>query len=161
MRENGPIKHIVIHCAATPNGRDVKVAEIEKMHLASPIIGRMGYHYVIELDGSLHEGCPVGTMGVHVKGNNKGSIGICLIGTNQFTEAQWVTLRDIVNALQLQHPGADVYGHRDYSPDLDGDGVVEPHEWFKICPGFDVSEWRMSGMDPQWKLAHLLGVPVA
>jgi N-acetylmuramoyl-L-alanine amidase len=30
-----------------------------------------------------------------------------------------------------------VVGHRDLSPDLDHDGVVEPHEWVKQCPCFD------------------------
>jgi hypothetical protein len=29
-------------------------------------------------------------------------------------------------------------GHRDLSPDLDGNGHIEPDEWMKQCPGFDV-----------------------
>jgi N-acetylmuramoyl-L-alanine amidase len=160
-RENGPIKHIVIHCAATPNGANVTAAQIAAMHEREPKIGRMGYHYVIEIDGALQEGCPVDTMGVHVRGNNKGSLGICMVGTDKFTEAQWATLRDIVNALQMQHPGASVWGHRDFSPDLDGDGVVEPHEWVKICPGFAVDAWRLTGMDVLWNAEHLLGVALA
>ena len=32
----------------------------------------------------------------------------------------------------------EVLGHRDTSPDLDGDGIVEPEEWTKMCPCFDV-----------------------
>ena len=34
----------------------------------------------------------------------------------------------------------DVLGHRDTSPDLDGDGIVEPEEWTKMCPCFDAKE---------------------
>jgi N-acetyl-anhydromuramyl-L-alanine amidase AmpD len=43
-----------------------------------------------------------------------------------------------VNDLKMQFPKAVVLGHRDLSPDKDGDGVVEKHEWVKACPCFDV-----------------------
>jgi hypothetical protein len=34
------------------------------------------------------------------------------------------------------------------SPDLDRDGKVEPHEWLKMCPCFDVVEWcKVEGID--------------
>lgn len=32
-----------------------------------------------------------------------------------------------------------VVGHRDLSPDVNGNGVVEPEEWVKVCPCFDVA----------------------
>ena len=32
-------------------------------------------------------------------------------------------------------------GHRDYSPDTNGDGVISKYEWIKGCPCFDVQEW--------------------
>jgi N-acetylmuramoyl-L-alanine amidase len=38
-------------------------------------------------------------------------------------------------------PKENVKGHRDWSPDLDGDGVIEKHEWLKDCPCFEVSEF--------------------
>lgn len=31
-----------------------------------------------------------------------------------------------------------ICGHRDLSPDLNGDGVIEPEEWVKECPCFEV-----------------------
>jgi N-acetylmuramoyl-L-alanine amidase len=34
----------------------------------------------------------------------------------------------------------EIVGHRDLSPDLDGDGIVEPQEWIKQCPCFDAKE---------------------
>jgi hypothetical protein len=29
-------------------------------------------------------------------------------------------------------------GHRDLSPDLNGDGIIQPGEWTKMCPCYDV-----------------------
>ena len=40
------------------------------------------------------------------------------------------------------YPIREIVGHRDLSPDLDGDGVVEPEEWVKQCPCFDVASER-------------------
>ena len=153
------IEQIIIHCSATPNG-DARfgLAELDQMHRERGW-RKVGYHYVIEVSGILREGRQVEEVGAHVEGNNAKSIGICMVGTDRFAEAQWVVLRDLVASLQTRFPGTSVWGHRDYSPDLNGDGLVEPREWFKTCPGFAVDAWRLSGMDPQWNLAHLL-VPV-
>lgn len=150
------IEQIVIHCSATPNG-DARfgLAELDAMHRERG--WRMvGYHYVIEVSGILREGRRLEEVGAHVEGNNAKTIGICMVGTDRFTEAQWVVLRDLVAQLQERFPGTSVWGHRDYSPDRNGDGLIEPREWFKQCPGFAVDGWRLSGMDPQWNLMHLL-----
>ncbi len=48
---------------------------------------------------------------------------------------------DIVRNLKKQFPNARVVGHRDFSPDLDGDGVIEPHEFLKLCPCFDAAQF--------------------
>ena len=44
-------------------------------------------------------------------------------------------------ALSEKYPDATILGHRDLSPDKDGDGVIETSEWVKHCPSFDVKEW--------------------
>jgi len=36
---------------------------------------------------------------------------------------------------------AIVCGHRDMSPDSDGDGIIEQHEWFKQCPCFNAGSF--------------------
>ena len=40
-----------------------------------------------------------------------------------------------------------IKGHRDYSPDLNGDGIIQRNEWIKECPCFEVSdklkEWNI------------------
>ena len=61
------INLIVVHCTATPDGRDVTVADIDKMHRAKGWKS-IGYHYVIYRDGSVHEGRPVTEVGAHVYG---------------------------------------------------------------------------------------------
>lgn len=161
------ITKIVIHCAAWPNGEwvgnpgDLPAQHIDRWHKArgfkrrqhwvrqfNPHLPHIGYHFVINLDGNVETGRMVGEQGAHVKGHNKNSIGICLVGTDAFTREQWNTLKALIEHLSEDHPNAELYGHRDLSPDLDGDGTVEPHEWTKICPGFDVSEWVNNDFQP-------------
>ncbi|MDE6988200.1 MAG: N-acetylmuramoyl-L-alanine amidase, partial [Bacteroides acidifaciens] len=56
------------------------------------------------------------------------------------------TLRQLVGQLQERFPGCRVCGHRDLSPDLNGNGEIEPEEWIKQCPCFDVAkEFKDSG----------------
>ena len=158
MRE---IKHIVIHCSASRNGdASVNAQVIDRWHRERGWHG-IGYHYVIQVDGTLAKGRPLERIGAHVAGQNATSIGICMVGTDRFSVEQWEMLRDLCHGLQAEFPRADILGHRDFSPDQDGDGVIEPWEWFKLCPGFDVAAWRLSGMDPYWDVKHLMPDPMA
>jgi N-acetylmuramoyl-L-alanine amidase len=164
------VTDIVIHCAALPNGSPLGIHAIDTMHKAngwrrhsslatvhSPDLPHVGYHYVITCDGELQSGRHVDEVGAHTQGNNARSIGICLIGTDKFTPAQWKTLRELVEHLfESGYRRCRVQGHRDYSPDLNGDGQISKNEWIKICPGFDVHEWLTGGMQPL--AAHLLEV---
>lgn len=56
------------------------------------------------------------------------------------TPEQRSALHLLVYQLLQQFRNARVCGHRDLSPDLDGDGTVEPWEWVKQCPCFEVSK---------------------
>lgn len=56
------------------------------------------------------------------------------------TEWQVHSMRVLVKALLKQYPGSRVCGHRDLSPDLNANGEIEPEEWIKQCPCFDVSD---------------------
>ena len=67
-----------------------------------------------------------------------------MIGTSAYTLAQWRELDALVAKLRARYPTAQILGHRDLSPDLDGDGIIEKHEWLKTCPGFDVAAWLTS-----------------
>lgn len=142
MRE---IDKIIIHCSATPEGRHTTVADIRKWHLARKF-NDIGYHYVIYLDGSVHKGRDISKIGAHVQGHNSRSIGICYVGgldnsgkpKDTRTAEQKQSLVKLVNDLKRQFPGCEVLGHRDYSPDLNGNGIIEEWEWLKACPCFDV-----------------------
>ena len=143
MRE---IRDIVVHCSATKNGDGrITIKDIDRMHRERGW-KRVGYHYVIHVDGTIHIGRSVEEIGAHVQGSNATSIGICMIGTSQFTKAQWSSLGALVRALHMRFPAANIVGHRDFSPDLNGDGIIQPREWLKTCPGFDVRTWWTNRM---------------
>lgn len=161
-----PIRKIVIHCSATPNGKSLRTATdsaakvIDGWHkrgfkrLGGAVrtfnahLPHIGYHYVIDTDGTIETGRQEGEMGAHVKGHNLHSIGICLVGGMkgkqphaEFTEAQWHALHALLCRLEASYPKAIVCGHRDLSPDTNGDGTISPNEWLKACPCFDVWTW--------------------
>jgi N-acetyl-anhydromuramyl-L-alanine amidase AmpD len=148
------IRYLVVHCAATPPARDIGVAEIRVMHKQRGF-NDVGYHYVIRRDGRVEKGRADNVAGAHVQGFNSVSLGICLVGgvdakgkpENNYTPAQFASLQELLLKLQAQHPRAEILGHRDLSPDKNGDGKVSPNEWLKACPCFDVRPWwaRMKG----------------
>jgi N-acetylmuramoyl-L-alanine amidase len=147
---------IAVHCTATLEGRPFHVADIRSMHRR---LGwsDIGYHWLIGIKGELWPGRPEALAGSHIKGHNATSIGICYVGgigadgkaADTRTPAQLATMEQLLQAKRAEHPRARIRGHRDMSPDKDGDGVIEPHEWLKMCPCFDVVAWcRSVGIDP-------------
>jgi N-acetyl-anhydromuramyl-L-alanine amidase AmpD len=139
---------IVIHCSATHAGKDFRAADIDKWHRAKGWNG-IGYHFVIDLDGTIETGRPLEVVGSHVQGHNSRSIGIVYIGglgvlgspMDTRTPMQQASMLNLVTQLHRQFPNARIVGHRDLSPDKDGDGMVERWEWMKECPSFDVGQW--------------------
>ena len=141
------IRAIVIHCSASPDGKPFTRDDIDRWHRERG--WRMiGYHRVIEIDGTVKVGRKLKEVGAHVAGQNSHTVGVCMIGTRRFSLAQWGALANLVAELRLLYPQSIVCGHRDYSPDQNGDGVIEPWEFMKECPGFDVSTWMLGGMQP-------------
>jgi hypothetical protein len=143
------IDKIVIHCSATREGQPHTAADIDRWHKAQGWNG-IGYHHVVMLDGTVQKGRDEEVAGSHVKGFNANSIGVVYIGglasngvtpKDTRTDAQKTALAKLIKALKAKYPGSKVMGHRDLSPDKDKDGVVEPHEWLKACPSFDVASW--------------------
>ena len=145
---------IVIHCSASAFGVDMSAAEIDEIHRAPPRKWRkIGYAQVIRRDGLIEFGRHFDNQGAHVAGHNRHTVGVCLIGGlmpdgepgreffDTFTREQEHSLLRTISFLKLAYPDAAVVGHRDLSPDIDGDGIVEEHEWLKACPTFDVAEW--------------------
>jgi len=128
MRE---IKKIIIHCADTPEGRDVKTEEIKRWHTEERGWSDIGYHWVVELDGSIHQGRSEDIAGAHCRGHNSDSIGICYVGgadsegnpKDTRTEGQKDSLKSLITEILDRHANAEVFGHRDFSE--------------KACPSFD------------------------
>jgi len=143
---------IVIHCSASSFGKDLGAADIDEMHKAKGW-RKIGYAQVIKRDGTIEFGRHYDNQGAHVAGHNGHTVGICVIGGliasgepgdeffDTFTVHQEDSLFKTIAFLKLAYPNAKILGHRDLSPDLDGDGIIEEHEWLKECPTFDVEDW--------------------
>ena len=125
------INEIIVHCAATREGRDFTVEDITRWHKARGF-ATIGYHYVIYRDGSIHEGRPLEQIGAHCVGHNKHSIGICYIGgcasdgktpKDTRTPEQKEALLSLLRRLKARFPNATIHGHRDFAA--------------KACPSFD------------------------
>jgi len=146
------IKYIVVHCSATPASMDIGVQTIDHWHRSPPRNwSKIGYHFVIRRDGRVEKGRLLDEIGAHAFGYNRVSWGICMIGgldaagepENNFTDLQFASLRSVLMTLTSLAPSAAILGHRDLSPDIDGDGVIEKWEWLKDCPCFNVRAWTL------------------
>lgn len=132
MRE---INNLIIHCSATPEGRDFTVEDIDRCHRQRGF-RCIGYHYVIYRDGSIHPGRPVAREGAHCLGHNADSIGICYIGgvdaagkpkdTRTLPQKKALTLLVSDLCRQYNIPRINVYGHNEFAA--------------KSCPCFDVKK---------------------
>lgn len=128
------IDEIIIHCSATAEGKDFKAADIRRWHVQGNGWQDIGYHFVIDLDGTVEVGRPVSKQGAHCSGHNKTTIGICYVGgcaedgktpKDTRTESQRRSLRGLVAVLRSCFPTIrKVSGHREYAN--------------KACPSFDV-----------------------
>lgn len=125
------IRYIIVHCTATPAGREVTVADIDSWHRARGFAG-IGYHYVVGLDGSVTRGRDERIAGAHCKGHNSDSIGVVYVGgmtadmkraADTRTDAQREGLRRIIAELRERYPGAEVRSHYEFAA--------------KACPCFD------------------------
>lgn len=147
MRE---INLIVIHCSATRADRCFTEHDVTAAHRCRGF-KECGYHYYIRKNGDIKTMRPIERIGAHVRGFNAASIGICYEGgldehgrpADTRTEWQRHSLRVLVRVLMIDYPGCRLCGHRDLSPDLNRNGEIEPEEWIKACPCFDVAkeEW--------------------
>lgn len=124
---------IVVHCTATPAGRDVSAAEIRRGHVRERGFSDIGYHYVVRIDGAIESGRRLDRAGAHCEGRNAHSIGVCYVGgvdsggrpSDTRTEAQKKSLMALLVALRKAFPRAKIRGHRDFAN--------------KACPCFDAT----------------------
>ena len=155
-------EYIVWHTSATPPSWDIGAAEIKHLHTAPKteaipwgvynLHGKawrdIGYHVIIPRSGIGELGRDLDAIGVHVKGYNRISVGVCMVGgvseegdpEDNYTDEQWRFADFLAPLLSARYPGAEHVGHRDLSPDANGDGVIDRHDWLKMCPCFDVRQ---------------------
>lgn len=154
------IDEIIVHCSATRENQSFTSDRINEAHRSrgfspyrDPRTGAfkyIGYHYYIHRDGTIEACRPVNVVGCHAKNHNMRSIGICYEGgldardTNGTmikdtrTPQQKASLIKLIKELKLKNKGIKiVMGHRDTSPDLNHNGIIEPFEFIKGCPCFD------------------------
>ena len=145
---------LIVHCAATPNGRPFTVRDIDRWHAEritkrelsgryeedllcyNPHLPYIGYHDVIGVDGNVYSGRGENEIGSHAAPWNTNSIGVCLIGTDKFAPAQWEALKCYVIDAKRRYGELQVVGHRSVP------GTT------KDCPGFNVTAWLATEMAP-------------
>ena len=125
------IDQIIVHCTATPEGKDYTVDEIRRWHKAQGW-SDIGYHYIVYRDGTVVEGRSVDIAGAHCEGKNLHSIGIVYVGgvakdgktaKDTRTEAQKVSMLNLIYDLKQIYPEAQIFGHNDFAN--------------KACPSFN------------------------
>lgn len=138
------ITRIFVHCTAGSQKQTVEdlKAEFKRKGWKAP-----GYHYVVDAQGQVFQLLSVEQVANGVYGYNKNSIHIAYMGgidangkaADNRTPEQKKALREIVESVHKHYPDAKVLGHRDISPDKNGNGIVDPWERIKECPSFDVA----------------------
>ena len=134
------VREIVIHCSATRPGwfagrsAKAKMAEIRRWHVKDRGWKDVGYHYLIDRDGTIVAGRAENVVGAHVIDRNRGTIGVCLVGgggsretdkfDEHFTREQKRSLLGLVASISTRTPVKRVSGHNEYAA--------------KACPGFNV-----------------------
>ena len=128
------INEIIVHCTATPEGKDFKAKDIDRWHKERGW-KKIGYHYVVDLDGTIEKGRGENEVGAHCSGRNAHSIGVVYVGglakdgktpKDTRTEAQKEALWKILISLIIKYPDATIHGHNEFSS--------------KACPCFSVKE---------------------
>ena len=128
------INKIILHCSATRDGQDISTETIRGWHVNERGWSDIGYHFVVLLDGTVDKARPVERQGAHVRGKNKGSIGVCYIGgcdadmnpKDTRNEAQKKSLEELISYLMEAYDDATLHGQNEFSS--------------KACPSFNVKE---------------------
>lgn len=140
------IKFIAVHCTATAQTATVEAIRKywrEKLNWKAP-----GYHYLVKPCGQIVELLPEEEISNGVAGYNSSTVNVCYIGgitsagqpADNRTPNQKAAMLFLLEQLKERYPNAVIQGHRDFSPDLNGNGVIEPEEWIKYCPCFDAKK---------------------
>nr|DAK05561.1 MAG TPA: endodeoxyribonuclease I [Caudoviricetes sp.] len=136
------IKYIAVHCTASSQHATSKelLLEFKRKGWSKP-----GYHYIVDVSGKVFNTLSEDEVSNGVKGFNSNLINVAYIGgidtkgkpVDNRTEEQKKSLLLLLKALRKKYPNAIIQGHRDFSPDTNKNGIVDPWERIKACPCFD------------------------
>lgn len=136
------IKYIAVHCTASSQHATIKelLLEFERKGWSKP-----GYHHIVDVNGKVFNTLSEDEVSNGVKGFNSNLINVAYIGgidakgkpVDNRTEEQKKSLLLLLKALKKKYPNAIIQGHRDFSPDTNKNGIVDPWERIKACPCFD------------------------
>lgn len=124
---------IILHCSDSPNGGPVGIKEITEWHKARGFAS-CGYHIVIKADGEIENGRGLNEIGAHCLGENHNSIGICLVGKDKFSRAQFRALHRKIEGILMTYPAIkpwEIYGHYQFKSAI---------EQGKTCPNLNMAK---------------------
>ncbi|MBQ6038864.1 MAG: N-acetylmuramoyl-L-alanine amidase [Bacteroidaceae bacterium] len=129
------IKYLIIHCSATRADKPFSTEALIATGMAR--FGQVSYHYYIRRDGTVVPTLPEDVRGVHAKGYNSCSLGICYEGgldtqghpADTRTEAQKASMLALLQKLMAKYPTARIIGHNEL-PNV-----------AKACPCFMASKY--------------------
>ena len=123
------IDTIIVHHSDSPQGRGDDASVIHRWHTEGGVYDGIAYHAVILEDGTIQAGRPDYWTGAHARGNNDNSLGVCLIGKDEFTYEQFDALYYYLEDKIATY-------------DILVDNII-PHSAVsdKNCPGFDLEEF--------------------
>lgn len=142
------IERIFVHCTA---GSQKATVEDLKREFKAKGWKNPGYHYVVMPSGRVENLLSEENVSNGVQGYNSTSINVAYIGgidgngkaVDNRTEKQKKSLISLLKSLRERYPKAKIMGHRDISPDKNGNGIIDPWERIKECPCFDaITEYK-------------------
>ena len=142
------IERIFVHCTA---GSQKTTVEDLKREFKAKGWKNPGYHYVVMPSGRVENILSEENVSNGVRGYNSTSINVAYIGgvdgngkaVDNRTKEQKKSLVSLLESLRDRYPKAKIMGHRDISPDKNGNGIIDPWERIKECPCFDaITEYK-------------------
>ena len=137
IRPLSAIYYIAVHHSLTdniPGGEDI--CAFARYHVNNLDWPGIGYHYVIDTDGTVYKTNAAKTKSYHVGKHNQSALGVCLVGDFRDydpTDKQYQALVELLKTLQ------DAYGIT--TENIKGHSEFEGYKW-KKCPEINMDRLR-------------------